>query len=211
MSSEYTVTASVFSSWGGSGAVAAACIQAGASAAMVREARNGAKQTNSVAIQTNRGTRFSLTGCRSADGQKYDLLIILGPHYLIKTPQRRIGLFRRQQHVAANFTPDVNQAFLILHGKFVVRGSGVLVNRLGQRRGLPSKRQIDRDVVYLLEGKLKINRVYPVGVLKQMFLIRGKQAHRQQHLLPAEDANPGTFSVNSAVNAVSEFFRPVAW
>jgi len=99
---------------------------------MVREARNGAKQTNSVAITKQTvGRAFRLLAGRSADGQKYDLLIILGPHYLIKTPQRRIGLFRRQQHVAANFTPDVNQAFLILHGKFVVRGSGVLVNRLG--------------------------------------------------------------------------------
>jgi len=66
---------------GRSGAVAAAVHPGRRIRGDGSRSKNGAKQTNSVAITKQTvGRAFRLLAGRSADGQKYDLLIILGPH-----------------------------------------------------------------------------------------------------------------------------------
>src|SRR5437899_1914413 len=86
--SEYSSTASVFSSCAGRGALTSACIHCGASPAT---ARMGAQKK-----QMLRTTRvFSLVTCARADRLQNNLLFIACPHRLKEIPQCRVVLLVR--------------------------------------------------------------------------------------------------------------------
>lgn len=56
----------------------------------------------------------------------------------------------------------------------------VLVYRGGGAAHLPAERQLDSDVVDLLERVVKIDGVHAVAVIEQVLFGRAEQAHRHQ-------------------------------
>src|SRR5579859_4512194 len=88
ISSEYSSTASVFSSWGGNGAFTSACIHCGASLARAEAGPPAALRTTVPARHTTQRATLIPRGCvcRLHD----DLLIIVLLYLLVKAAKRRV-------------------------------------------------------------------------------------------------------------------------
>src|SRR5215470_2297180 len=106
MSSEKSITASVFSSCGGRGALTAARIHGGVSA----RAAGAPERSRS----SGRARALPLPVGRLATGLQDDLLFIGCPHDLIEGAQCRVVLLLERNQIAANTPFEMQRAFFVL-------------------------------------------------------------------------------------------------
>src|SRR5579862_5126331 len=123
----------------------------------------------------NRLRRRNMSVARGAGtGLQNDLLFIIRPYDLEDSAQIRISVGGKQQDFHVQDASQAQRALLI--GGLSRKCDRLGIELLGLRHcgDLPSQGHIDGDVIGALERKLEVDRVSATGVIKEMFLRRGK-------------------------------------
>src|SRR5215471_10436083 len=109
-SSAYRSTASVFSSWAGTGAFTRACIHGGASPACAGNDKKG--QTRTATTSVNRLRIISVAG-RSRTRLQDHLFVIACPHQLKEIPQCWVVLLLNNHQIDVHFSIQVDGLFIV--------------------------------------------------------------------------------------------------
>src|SRR5579859_3197939 len=154
ISSEYSSTASVFSSCGGNGAFT----HCGASLARAEAGPPAAQSTTVPARHTTQ--RATLIACGCGCRLQYDLLIIGRPHFLIKSAKCRVEFLFQNDQIAPDEPLDVQRPVVVFRLHRIQQQLGIVARRLRHAAHLPAERQLNLYVVHLLRSVMKIQGMH---------------------------------------------------
>src|SRR5277367_1960473 len=138
ISSEYSITASVFSSCAGSGTLTSACIHCGASPALAGLAAPNVHNVNRTAAQAPQRKAVVACGCRC--WLQDDLLFIGCPHNFIELAKCRVEFLLQTDQIALHEPFHVQRPIVIFDFHRVLHDLGIVIFRFWQAAHLPAER-----------------------------------------------------------------------